>query len=169
VGYELRIVRGRPLSEDEWRACVAADRELELIGWFDSSDGAVVVKNPDEAVLAKLLAVAGHLGARVVGDDGEVYAAPGVPPRPPAVSLGARLVAWLERLRPKPPIAPVVLPFGAADRVRDLWGREGTVVSIDLTAEHGLGRVRVRFDDGVERTVAAAAHGLTPVPPKAAR
>jgi hypothetical protein len=41
--------------------------------WFDWCDGRVVVKNPDEEILAKMRQVAAHFGAKVVGDDGEHY------------------------------------------------------------------------------------------------
>ena len=41
--------------------------------WFDLDKGRVSVKNPDEAVVTKMIAVATSLGARVVGDEGEVY------------------------------------------------------------------------------------------------
>jgi hypothetical protein len=77
--------------------------------------------------------------------------------------LGERVASWFERLRPKPPIEPARLSFGVGDRVRDAYGHEAVVVAIDLTAEHGLGKVRARFDDGRERTFAAVAHGLVPV------
>jgi len=36
-------------------------------------DGEIVVKNPDDPVLAKLIDVAQRLGAHVIGDDGETY------------------------------------------------------------------------------------------------
>jgi hypothetical protein len=41
--------------------------------WFDYRRGRVVVKNPDEEILAQMQKIAGRLGARVVGDDGEAY------------------------------------------------------------------------------------------------
>ncbi len=42
-------------------------------GWFDWADGCVSTKNPDRAILGKLLQLADKLGAVVQGDDGEVY------------------------------------------------------------------------------------------------
>lgn len=42
-------------------------------GWFDYRNGRIVVKNPDEAMLAKIKRVAELLGARVMGDEGELY------------------------------------------------------------------------------------------------
>jgi hypothetical protein len=41
--------------------------------WFDHEEGRVVVKNPDEVILQKMIAIAAHFGARVQGDDGECY------------------------------------------------------------------------------------------------
>jgi hypothetical protein len=44
--------------------------------------------------------------------------------------------------------------------VKDVWNHQGRIVAVDVHAEHGLGMVRVHFDDGRELTVAAVAHGL---------
>jgi hypothetical protein len=41
--------------------------------WFDHSGGRIVVKSPDNAILAKMCAIAEKMGARVQGDDGEYY------------------------------------------------------------------------------------------------
>lgn len=41
--------------------------------WMDHCDGRVVVKNPDTAILQKMCAIAKHFGARVQGDEGELY------------------------------------------------------------------------------------------------
>ena len=111
-----------------------------------------------------MIEIAARLGARVFGDDGEWYEAPGRPPIPPSASLGERLGAWLEKLRPRRKLPLPVLPFKVGDRVRDSWGREGTVVALDLEAEHRLGIVEVRFDSGRVARMAAVAHGLTLVP-----
>jgi len=40
--------------------------------WWDRS-GEVNTKNPDEAVIAKLVVIAKALNARVLGDDDEIY------------------------------------------------------------------------------------------------
>ncbi len=40
---------------------------------FDYRQGRITVKNPDEAMIAKMKDVAKKLGARVVGDEGEEY------------------------------------------------------------------------------------------------
>ena len=178
-----------PITEGEWRALVASDPALEVTGvaeagsgpvvryenpglarwrhpdgeevWFDLRDGRVVVKNPDEPTIAKMIAVASQLGARVVGDEGEVYERAGVPARPATLSWRERVSSWFERLRPAQPLGHAQLPFGVGDRVRDSSGREAVVVAIDLQADHGMGRVEVRCDDGRELMFAAIAHGLT--------
>lgn len=41
--------------------------------WFDWRNGKIVVKNPDEEILGKMKQIASHLGAVVIGDDGELY------------------------------------------------------------------------------------------------
>jgi hypothetical protein len=183
---------GKPIAEAEWRAYVAGDPELDLTGvaetptpdgilryenpglacwsghpsraqvWFDFRRGQVVVKNPDEPTIGKMLVVAHALGARVEGDEGEIYETPGGKPRLPRVSLATRVGAWLGRLRPRPRIDPVAVPFEVGHRVTDFRGQMGTVVAVDVHANHGMGRIEVRFDDGREVTFAAIAHGLEP-------
>lgn len=170
MGYDLHITRARswvdsesqPITPDEWRAFVASDPRLEIAG-VDLRQGRLVVKNPDEPTIAKMIEVALHLGGRVVGDDGEVYERAGEPPRPASLPWRERVGAWIERLRPRPKLQPARVSFAVGDRVRDALGREAVVVAIDLTAEHGIGHVCVRFDDGREITLAAIAHGLTVV------
>ena len=52
--------------------------------WFDFRDGRIVIKNPDQEILGKMLEIAGALNAKVVGDEGEQYNSPtdhGVPKR----------------------------------------------------------------------------------------
>ena len=41
--------------------------------WFDHRNGRIVVKSPDESILAKMREIAEKLQARVVGDEGEYY------------------------------------------------------------------------------------------------
>jgi hypothetical protein len=41
--------------------------------WFDWSHGNINTKNPDPAIVRKAIEIAATLGARVQGDDGEVY------------------------------------------------------------------------------------------------
>ncbi len=41
--------------------------------WFWPSNGNIVVKNPDIEIRNKMIDIAGHLNAKVQGDDGEFY------------------------------------------------------------------------------------------------
>jgi hypothetical protein len=52
------------------------------------------------------------------------------------------------------PGSPNVAGIKVGDRVRDQSGSLGTVMEVDTKANHGLGHVRVRFDDGREQIVA---------------
>jgi hypothetical protein len=100
MGYDAHITRAdfwpdspeTPITLAEWQAVVAADAELEPLpamrltyvrwlgpstlpdSWLAWDEGRVHTKNPDPALLAKCCHLAQSLGARVQGDDGEVYA-----------------------------------------------------------------------------------------------
>src|SRR5205814_2079341 len=102
VGYDLHITRadhwaenqGREISRDEWLALVANDPELTLDPvngadyalwsgrcrypdpWFNWWRGNISTKNPDRAIIAKMIQIAERLGARAQGDDGEFYDLP---------------------------------------------------------------------------------------------
>ncbi len=103
MGYDLHITRavewfdpaGPHISVVEWHAFVAADPELVLdptggpnfVIWRESSTrreewldwsepGCIFTKNPNRALVAKMLDIAARLGARVQGDEGEVYTDP---------------------------------------------------------------------------------------------
>jgi hypothetical protein len=181
-----------PIAESAWNQLVASDPDLEMTGvaeaetpdgvlryenrglavwrhpsgekvWFDFRRGRVVVKNPDEATIEKMVAVARRLGARVVGDDGETYAGGGQPPTPAKPSLSARISGWFQGLLPvRPPNIPLP-PFGVGARVRDGVGSEGVVIAIEPQQMHGFGSIVVRFDDGRELAFAMFAHGLIAV------
>jgi hypothetical protein len=43
--------------------------------WLDWFKGNIYTKNPDEALTGKMIHIARELGAKVQGDDGEMYAA----------------------------------------------------------------------------------------------
>ena len=102
MGYDVHLHRADswtqsaavPISRDEWHRVVASDQELRperdspdtvlWTGpcrypdgtWFFWQEGRVFTKNPDRAILAKLLQLAQRLGARVEGDDGTFYSRP---------------------------------------------------------------------------------------------
>ena len=95
-----------PIDMDEWEAAVAADPELEwstedyydrnvngkierlyLVIWtthhdrvpFLFEDSAIEIKNPDNATIKKMVALAGKLMAKVLGEEDEEYGPDGEP------------------------------------------------------------------------------------------
>lgn len=112
MGYDLHITRAEFWAEnddayidaDEWARLVESDDELTLDPrngphfavwsgpsdsegpWFTWFEGDIHSRFPDPPTLGKMLQIAERLGARVQGDDGEIYASiddhPG--PRPAA-------------------------------------------------------------------------------------
>jgi hypothetical protein len=98
MGYDLHITRrtdwsttGNDITADEWLAYVARDSELSLWpengpcmarwtgeskhadAWLDWFQGNVYSKNPDEALILKMVQIAKELRGQVQGDDGEIY------------------------------------------------------------------------------------------------
>lgn len=66
--------------DSEWLAVwtlYSGSTANENMAWFDFRSGNVVVKNPDVAILSKMWKIAQKLGARVQGDDGEIYGSDG--------------------------------------------------------------------------------------------
>lgn len=188
MGYDLQITRAgcgvngasMPIEAEEWLEVVWADPELELVEgmgsyfarwsgestleepWLDWSQGSVFTKNPDQALVGKMIRLATGLSARVVGEEGETY------------SIGPEGGVVLEEPQTDPAIAAaprgglhealVELEFDIGQRVADTWGNPGTVVALDPGADWGLGHITVRYDDGRELTHACVAHGLEPLP-----
>ncbi|EDY18570.1 hypothetical protein CfE428DRAFT_3955 [Chthoniobacter flavus Ellin428] len=102
MGYDLHIVRGadhynnlaHQISSDEWLNYVSSDPELTLDPqngshfarwsgcsehpepWLDWFQGTIFSKNPDSAIINKMLSIAQQLDAQVRGDDGEIYTSP---------------------------------------------------------------------------------------------
>jgi hypothetical protein len=103
MGYELHITRrdtwestaeGPAITREEWQSLLANDAELECLDedtaqmvhpsgqiacFFHYSNGNIWVKKPYRTVLLKMLSIAERLGARVIGDNEEVYSAGGTP------------------------------------------------------------------------------------------
>src|SRR5687768_15774630 len=153
MGYNLYITRrrnwhdegGPSITVDECRKYVEACPELF---W---NDGNIEAKNPDEALIGKMASIATSLGARVQGEEGETYDQAGAahPAAPPGFI--DRLKGLWSRMTTAPmtPMDASQLPFKVGDRVREiLVGRTGTVAAIDLKAEHGMGLITVKYDDG---------------------
>ena len=51
----------------------------ENMAWFGFSEDQIIVKNPDEEILRKMMQIGKALGAKVQGDDGEEYGEPASP------------------------------------------------------------------------------------------
>jgi hypothetical protein len=180
---------GPEISAQEWLRLIESDDELEPVlengpyfarflgdceygrgmGWFDWSEGCISTKNPDENILAKMLQLAETLDAQVQGDDGEIYTTPDLDsgfaqPAESAPKTGFfKKFFGVFRSASGKTVVQVEIPFRQGDRVRDLFGNKGVVIGIDLSAEHGLGKISVQFDDGRVVSMAGAAHGLEKV------
>jgi hypothetical protein len=166
VGYNVYITRRKAWSDDrgpsistqEWEAYCTTDPDLASLV---CDRGNVEAKNPERALLLKMVSVAPHLGASVQGDDGEVYDAEGNALHP-RVGLVSRIASWVRNhvSSGATPISASSLPFKVGDRVRDSRGYVASVTEIDVRAEHGLGRITVKYDDGRTLSSTAIAHGL---------
>jgi DNA-directed RNA polymerase len=100
MGYDLHITRaaedwgsndGVEISAEDWLRYIRSDPELTLepengpyfVRWLGKSNhpepwlnwrrGNLYSTHPDKALLEKMLAIARYFGARVQGDDGEIY------------------------------------------------------------------------------------------------
>ena len=187
MGYDLHITRARSwalnakhrISADEWLAYIEKDPELSLSReggpyfakwsgksklnepWLDWHDGNIETKHPDEALIDKMVAIALKLGATVQGDDGEIYQSGHEPPRHPQPSMLDRLRYRLRALLPARPLKPIDPPFRVGDRVVDTFQRIATVIEIDPKSNRGLGKVKVRYEDGREMSSMLVAPGLS--------
>lgn len=186
MGHDIHITRrkfwadkGNDITAQDWLAYVKSDPELRPMpkngpyfvqwgndSWLDWSDGVIYTKNPNDALLAKMAAIAKQFGATVQDDDGVIYNG-NKSARQPQISLGSRIAGWFSRPRPKPQqkVEHEPLPFGVGDTVVDAWGFEHTIISIDPDANHGLGEIKSRRNkDGTGHSYAVIAHGFKPVP-----
>jgi hypothetical protein len=189
MGYDLHITRkahwsdedGPTIGSDEWLSILDSDPELsratdagddtlagawkgDTLFWFDDCE--VRCKNPDDAIVRKMVQIAGRLNATVQGDDGEIYREdgtsfePDLPPPEPAPGLIDRIRDWFRRRREEREFQKTIPHFKVGARVRNIWGDRGTVLSVDRRACGGLGSLRVRMDDGREVDVAVIASGF---------
>jgi hypothetical protein len=193
MSYNLYITRklhwfddsGLAIAPSEWRAVVESDPGLKFDPsngeyfaiwkdgageehWIDWDGGNLESKNPSAQLIGKMVAVASILGARVVGEEEEVYGADGVATpweAPRELGMFAKLSAWWKSIfiRSPAPVEASELPFIVGTKVRDAMGRVGTVTRIDVGAEHGLGVISVRLHSGETVHVMAIAHCLEPV------
>lgn len=61
-----------------WTSYSGHERDGNM-AWFDYRAGNITVKNPDDEILTKMVAISEALNAKVQGDDGEVYPIKEVP------------------------------------------------------------------------------------------
>jgi len=64
------------------------------MAWFWHFRDHISVKNPDEAILAKMYKIATSLNAKVQGDEGEIYGPDGKPEGTDASSSASRQKPW---------------------------------------------------------------------------
>lgn len=158
------------LQLDTETRCSMSDGDYVFAAWngapgmLEYYNGEIRTKNPDEALVRKMVAIAHRLGAQVQGDDGEVYQPGGTAPREQRVvsppSLIERVKNWLSARRNAKQWQAGLPFFRVGSRVRDSIGRRGTVTEVDRYAEHGAGVLSVRFDDGNEARYALIASGV---------
>jgi hypothetical protein len=177
-------VEGPRIDLSEWEAIVESEPELSLDAstrcdeWVFASfrgeegalaweDGQIHAKNPDHPLIIKMVAIANRLNAEVQGDDGEVYDDDVSAVRPdsavlisPAPGLIERIRAWIRQRAMARTLRRSAPPFRVGDRVKNVWGELGTVISVDARINKGLGSVVVRLDDGREHNLACIASGL---------
>jgi hypothetical protein len=191
MSYSLYITRRKRWYDEEspaidlteWVTLVESDPELSFdpsLGehyavWSGNSkhdvpciswaSGNLESNRPDDALIEKMIQVALMLGARVIGEEGEIYAGAQSVLSPPPPGIVERLKGWLyvARAMLSSQAEATDLEFKVGSRVKGFRGRLGTVTSIDLKAERGLGVITVKYDDGRLEQCAAFAHGLEAV------
>ncbi|HEY7088874.1 MAG TPA: hypothetical protein VH518_12345, partial [Tepidisphaeraceae bacterium] len=182
MGYDLHITRkenwtdtkGPAISEAEWRRAIEEDSELSFdtqtrvpmtdgeyvfaawkgkagaMGWYG---GEVTATDPGKPLVRKMVQIAGRLGAKVQGDDGEIYDEEGeasepdvsaASPLPPG--LIGRIAGWFRHRRIVRENQAAAPKFRVGQRVKNFVGVKGTVIGVNLKANGGLGEVRVRYD-----------------------
>ncbi|MGA9399213.1 MAG: hypothetical protein WBV22_13265 [Anaerolineaceae bacterium] len=190
MGYDLHIIRrahwsdtGDDISAEEWLALVAADPELHLEvsngpyfaswhrpsldgnHWLEWSNGQISTKNPANVLIDKMVDISQKLGARVQGDDGEIYQDSAHHPRVVRISAFKLFLYKMQNLSSRffaqPKLPPP--PFKVGDRVICSSRGLATVKSINRRANHGYGELRVLSDDGKEWTHMLFAHGYSKI------
>ena len=177
---------GAMISIEEWQTCVTNDLELRMddtlgehtavwsgpseheVPWLQWNNGSIETKYPDDALIAKMASIAASLNAHVEGEDGEIYDGKGSVNPPERRGLIDRVKNFFTRISAPPPDLEDLAEIGfkVGDRVHDVFGDQNlaTVTKIDLAADHGMGRITVRYDDGRIGNFAAIAHGLELIP-----
>ena len=71
--YRIKVLRSETESQVAPGYCDWTAHPSKEAWWFAYSSGCIETKNPDEDVIKKMLSIAEALGAKVQGDDGEIY------------------------------------------------------------------------------------------------
>ena len=194
MGYDVYITRAAhhlqgsqtPISQGDWRVVIEDDPELSTPNpaapdyarwagpssvdapWIDWASGNLFSTDPDHSVMRKLIEIAGLLGGRVEGEEGEPYSVERgriVREDPAAVDPNASFAPPLEEAleRRQAGRSPgIQVPFVVGQRVETRWGRPATIVSIDPEADEGMGHIELKYGDGRIATTSCVAHGLRP-------
>src|SRR4051812_18096780 len=102
MGYDVHVTRKREWSDadgpqieaEEWKKLRVAQPELDELIRYDG--GELIAKNPDAALIKRLVVLAADLGAKVQGDDGEVYTAQSLEGESDEPPKRSSAVAWLK-------------------------------------------------------------------------
>jgi len=183
MSYLLHIRRESPsggqlLSRDDWAAYVAHSTAFSPAidlgndyavfsmsngdpNWIRWVDGELEFPHREGLDLQFAHDIAAQWGGVVVGEEQEIYTPDGDVIRP-GRDLGlsralGRIRSLLFRRRDPP---DTDFSFAVGDRVEDLLGRECVIVAIDPSADHGLGRVEVRYSDSRQLSFSISASGL---------
>ena len=167
MGYEVHLVKTESWTDDENRFLQTEWDEIlskyvSASEWLYFDGEGISVKNPSKEQIVTLVRIANQRGWKVQGDDGEDYGAdgneipeePGPPIRRPPWNP---IREWLETRRLMKDVGPC--PFKVGERVR-YFARTGVVKGIDKRANHGTGRITVRFENGDEHNFLFFGHGL---------
>lgn len=153
MSYNVYITRaefwaeneGTEIPADEWQELVGADPELAIDekggpgfavlmtagddqpAWLDWTEGNIYASYPGSALQRKMLQIAARLGARLQGDDGEIYTS--ISDFPAAVGPSAQATEANVKMSPyrRRQIIRAVITYGTvaavivAANVFDLW------------------------------------------------
>ena len=181
MGYDFHITRrsdwsekGNDITADEWLAYVQSDKELmpckesglyfvqwnnnSNACWLDWNNGQIYTKNPCPELIRKMISISKHFNSKVQGDDGELYSGADNQNTSPDKENNVG-IDRLYSMRDNDNLGSS--QFSIGDRVVDSFGNKHTIVHIDLKAEHGMGLIKTRRDDGSELCYSMIAHGLS--------
>jgi len=177
---------GKWITPEEWLSAVREDTDLEIISesepyvavwlkdpsrtefFFDWRKGNISTKNPTKSAIIKMEELARRLNAKVQGDDGETYENGIALPEERLPQQGnlfwQRLKNFCAEYKARWEITKsmrdIKCPFKVGDRVKTIFRNGGVVIEVDPRGNYGMGRIKVRFPDGVEIVYAFVANDL---------